>query len=39
VRQQQAYLQDLNVVVEGERDQLRGIVDKLQKEVEGLRGV
>ena len=26
-------------MVEGERDQLRGIVDKLQKEVEGLRGV
>jgi len=26
-------------VVEGERDQLRGMVDKLQKEVEGLRGV
>ena len=39
VRQQQAYLQDLNVVVEGERDQLRGMVDKLEKEVEGLRGV
>jgi len=27
------------VVVEGERDQLRGMVDMLQKEVEGLRGV
>jgi hypothetical protein len=39
VRQQQAYLQDLNVVVEGERDELRGMVDKLEKEVEGLRGV
>jgi hypothetical protein len=39
VRQQQAYLQDLNVVVEGERDQLKGMVDKLEKEVEGLRGV
>ena len=38
VRQQQAYLQDLNVVVEGERDQLKGMVDKLEKEVEGLRG-
>ena len=30
VRQQQAYLQDLNVVVEGERDQLRGMVDMLK---------
>jgi len=39
VRQQQAYLQDLKVVVEGERDQLRGMVKMLQKEVEGLRGV
>ena len=39
MRQQQAYLQDLNVVVEGERDQLRGMVNKLQKEVDGLRRV
>ena len=39
VRQHLAYLQDLNVVVVEERDQLRGMVYKLEKEVEGLRGV